>query len=112
MWMMLQASQPDDYVVATGQAYSVADFLDEAARCCGLDWKKFVEIDARYLRPTEVDHLLGDSSKIKQKLGWKPKVSFEKLVRLMVDHDLDLARQEQILRQAGHKVILRGTSHG
>jgi GDPmannose 4,6-dehydratase len=112
MWMMLQAPQPDDYVVATGQAHSVAEFLDQAASYCGLDWKKFVETDARYLRPTEVDYLLGDPSKIKQKLGWQPKVGFEQLVRLMVDHDLELARQEQTLAQAGHRVILRGTSHG
>jgi GDPmannose 4,6-dehydratase len=112
MWMMLQAPQPDDYVVATGLAHSVAEFLDLAAGYCGLEWKKFVERDPRYLRPTEVDHLLGDPSKIKQKLGWQPKVSFEKLVRLMVDHDIELARQEQTLALAGHKVILRGTSHG
>jgi GDPmannose 4,6-dehydratase len=112
MWMMLQAPQPDDYVVATGEAHSVGEFLDVAAGCCGLDWKKFVETDARYLRPTEVDYLLGDPSKIKQKLGWQPKVGFEQLVRLMVDHDLELARQEQTLAQAGHRVILRGTSHG
>jgi GDPmannose 4,6-dehydratase len=112
MWMMLQAPLPDDYVVATGEAHSVGEFLDVAASCCGLDWKKFVETDARYLRPTEVDYLLGDPSKIKQKLGWQPKVGFEQLVRLMVDHDLELARQEQTLAQAGHKVILRGTSHG
>src|SRR6202790_2215668 len=74
MWMMLQAPQPDDYVVATGEAHSVGEFLDHAASCCGLDWKKFVETDARYLRPTEVDHLLGDPSKIKQKLGWETHV--------------------------------------
>ncbi len=111
MWMMLQAPQPDDYVVATGHAYSVAEFLDEAAGCCGLDWKKFVESDPRYLRPTEVDHLLGDPSKIRRTLGWRPKVSFKELVRLMVDHDLELARQEQTLERAGHKVLLRGTSH-
>jgi len=112
MWMMLQAPQPDDYVVATGQAHSVAEFLHQAASHCGLDWKKFVETDARYLRPTEVDYLLGDPTKIKQKLDWEPKVGFEQLVRLMVDHDFELARQEQTLAQAGHKIILRGTSHG
>ena len=112
MWMMLQQPQPDDYVVATGQAHSVAEFLDQAAGCCGLDWRKFVEADPRYLRPTEVDHLLGDPTKIRQELGWQPKVGFEQLVRLMVDRDLELARQEQTLAQAGHKVVLRGTSHG
>jgi GDPmannose 4,6-dehydratase len=111
MWSMLQAPRPDDYVVATGQAHSVGEFLDLAASHCGLDWKKFVEIDQRYLRPTEVDHLLGDASKIKQKLGWQPKVSFERLVRVMMDHDLELARQEQTLTEAGHKIILRGSSH-
>ena len=112
MWTMLQAPQPDDYVVATGEAHSVAEFLDLAAKHCGLDWKKFVETDARYMRPTEVDHLLGDPSKIKQKLGWQPKVSFEQLVRLMADHDMELARQEQTLAKAGHRVVLRGTSQG
>jgi len=112
MWMMLQAPEPGDYVVATGKAYSVAEFLDLAAGYCGLDWKKFVEIDPRYMRPTEVDHLLGDPSKIKSKLSWQPKVAFEELVRLMVDHDIELARQEQTLAQAGHKVLLRGSSHG
>lgn len=112
MWMMLQAEQADDYVVSTGQAYSVADFLDQAAGYCGLDWTKFVEIDPRYLRPTEVNHLLGDSSKIRSALGWRPKVSFEELVRLMVDHDMELARQEHTLAQAGHKVYLRSVVHG
>lgn len=112
MWMMLQADKADDYVVSTGQAHSVADFLDQAASYCGLDWNKFVEIDPRYLRPTEVDHLLGDSSKIRSSLGWRPKVSFEELVRLMVDHDIDLARQEHTLAQAGHKVYLRSVVHG
>ena len=112
MWMMLQASQPDDYVVASGQAHSVEEFLDCAAARCDLDWKKFVEIDQRYLRPTEVNHLWGDSSRIQQKLGWRPKVDFEKLVHLMMDHDLELARQEQTLAHAGHRVVLRGSSQG
>ena len=78
----------------------------------GLDWKNVVETDPRYLRPTEVDYLMGDSSKIRKKLGWAPKVSFEQLVHLMVDHDLELARQEQTLSRAGHKVVVRGSSHG
>jgi len=112
MWMMLQAQQPGDYVVATGESHSVRQFLDLAADCCGLDWKKFVQSDPRYLRPTEVDHLQGDASKVKRELGWRPKVSFEQLVRRMVEHDLELARQEQTLARAGHKVVLRGTSHG
>jgi len=112
MWMMLQAPEPDDYVVATGEAHSVREFLDVAAACCGLNWKEFVESDARYFRPTEVDYLLGDSSKITSKVGWKPRIGFEKLVRMMMEHDLELARQEQTLAKAGHKVVLRGASHG
>lgn len=112
MWMMLQAPQPDDYVVATGEAHSVREFLDTAASILELDWKQFVETDPRYLRPTEVDYLLGDSAKIRNRLGWKPKLGFAELVRLMVDHDLELARQEQTLARAGHKLVVRGSSHG
>ena len=112
MWTMLQASEPGDYVVATGESHSVREFLEAAASYCGLDWKKVVATDSRYLRPTEVDYLLGDASKIRQKLGWKPTVSFEQLIRMMMDHDLELARQEQTLANAGHKVIVRGSSHG
>jgi GDPmannose 4,6-dehydratase len=112
MWMMLQAPEPDDYVVATGESHSVREFLETAANHCGLDWETVVETDPRYLRPTEVDYLRGDASKIRQKLGWQPKVSFEQLVALMMDHDMELARQEQTLSQAGHKVVLRGSSHG
>jgi GDPmannose 4,6-dehydratase len=112
MWMMLQTPEPDDYVVATGEAHSVREFLDVAAAFCGLNWKDFVESDARYFRPTEVDYLLGDSSKITSKVGWKPRIGFEQLVRMMMEHDLELARQEQTLAKAGHKVVLRGASHG
>jgi GDPmannose 4,6-dehydratase len=112
MWMMLQAPEAADYVVATGESHSVREFLEAAAQRCGLDWKNVVETDPRYLRPTEVDYLMGDSSKIREALGWRPKISFEELVRLMVDHDLELARQEQTLAKAGHKVVLRGSSHG
>jgi GDPmannose 4,6-dehydratase len=112
MWMMLQAHDPADYVVATGQSHSVREFLDLAASLAGLNWKEFVEADPRYLRPSEVDHLLGDSSKARQQLGWRPKVGFEELVRMMLEHDLELARQEQTLERAGHKVVPRGASHG
>ena len=112
MWMMLQAQEPADYVVATGESHSVREFLEAAAKRCELDWKGVVETDPRYLRPTEVDYLMGDSSKIRKQLGWRPKISFEELVHLMVDHDLELARQEQTLARAGHKVVVRGSSHG
>src|SRR5579863_9279597 len=112
MWMMLQASKPDDYVVSTGETHSVREFLDEAAELCGLDWSKVVELDPRYLRPTEVDCLLGDSSKMRDALGWRPKVKVKELVGLMVEHDVELARQEQTLAKAGHRLVLRGSSHG
>ncbi|HKY37913.1 MAG TPA: GDP-mannose 4,6-dehydratase [Polyangiaceae bacterium] len=94
MWRMLQQDQPDDYVLATGETYSVKQFLEETFSYLELDWKKFVEQDPRYLRPAEVDLLLGDSSKARQKLGWQPKVGFKELVRMMVDSDLELVRQE------------------
>ncbi len=98
MWMMLQADQPDDFVVATGETYSVREFLEKVFKTLGLDWKKHVEIDPKYYRPAEVDVLLGDSSKIRKKLGWKPKVSFAGLVKMMVEHDLDLAEKEKAVR--------------
>jgi len=112
MWLMLQQPEPDDFVVATGESHSVAEFLDEASACCGLDWHSFVETDPRYLRPTEVDFLLGDSSKARQKLGWVPRVNFRELVRRMVAHDLDQAHQERTLADAGHKSVSRRISHG
>jgi GDPmannose 4,6-dehydratase len=105
---MLQQDTPDDYVVATGEAYSVRDFLAEAFDYAGLSWENHVEIDPRYFRPTEVDYLLGDATKARSTLGWAPKVTFPELVRMMVDHDTELARQEQTLIGAGHQVALRG----
>ena len=111
MWMMLQQEEPDDYVIATGEAHSVGEFLDAAAACCRLDWTRHVETDPRYFRPTEVDHLLGDSTKAREKLSWKPRVNFEQLVKMMVEHDLELARQELTLTNAGHKIFRRGLLH-
>jgi len=87
MWMMLQHDKPDDYVVATGESHSVRELLDIAFGALELDWKKYVEIDPRYFRPTEVDHLHGDPSKAMRVLGWKPKVSFRGLVEMMVRAD-------------------------
>jgi GDPmannose 4,6-dehydratase len=86
-WRMLQASEPDDYVLATGETHSVRDFLDEAFGYAGLDWEEYVEIDERYFRPSEVDILIGDYSRAKEKLGWEPTVRFQELVRMMVDAD-------------------------
>ncbi len=88
MWLMLQQDEPDDYVIATGSTWSVRQFLDECSRLLGLDWNDFVELDPRYLRPTEVDLLIGDSTKARRKLGWKPRTSFPELVRLMLRADL------------------------
>jgi GDPmannose 4,6-dehydratase len=90
----------------------VSEFLDAAASHCGLDWHKVVETDKRYFRPTEVDYLLGDPSKARQKLGWKPRVGFKELVGMMMDYDLELARQELTLTEAGHKIFQHGISHG
>ena len=108
MWLMLQQDEPDDYVIATGECHSVREFLEETFTQLDLDWRDYVEIDPRYLRPTEVDHLQGDSTKARRKLGWKPKVDFRQLVKMMLQHDLDLARQEKLLKDAGHTALLRG----
>ena len=88
MWLMLQQDEPDDYVIATGETYSVREFLNVAFEHFNLDWRDFVEIDAKYYRPAEVDLLVGDSSKAKAKLGWEPKIKFVDLVKEMVDHEL------------------------
>ncbi len=90
MWLMLQQQQADDYVIATGATYSVKEFLQEAFDYAKLDWREYVEIDKKYFRPTEVDCLIGDSTKAKKKLGWKPKVNFKQLVRMMVDADMEM----------------------
>lgn len=102
MWTMLQQDEPDDYVVATGRTIAVREFAEMAFRHAGLDFTKHVEFDPRYLRPSEVDLLLGDSSKAQQQLGWKATTSVERLAAMMVDHDVDLAKREKTLRDAGH----------
>lgn len=88
MWMMLQQDQPDDYVIATGVQHSVKEFLEQAFAHVGLDWRNYVVTDPDLLRPAEVEHLMGDASKAREKLGWEPKVSFHELVQMMVDADL------------------------
>ena len=88
MWLMLQQDKPDDYVIATGETHSVREFLEEAFRLAGIkDWKKYIECDKRYLRPTDVEYQVGDISKARKKLGWKPKTSFKELVRIMLEAD-------------------------
>jgi len=91
MWMMLQQDAPDDYVVGTGEAHSVKEFLAETFAYAGLDWKEYVEIDPRYFRPTEAEFLLADSARAREKLGWEPKVTFRDLSKIMVDADMEAA---------------------
>jgi GDPmannose 4,6-dehydratase len=108
MWMMLQHPQPDDYVIATGETHSVREFLDLAFGQLGLDWKKYVEIDPRYYRPTEVDLLLGDCGKARKILGWKPRVRFEELVKLMVEADLETeSKKPAALAATDHELLGR-----
>jgi GDPmannose 4,6-dehydratase len=101
MWLMLQQKKSDDYVIATGESHSVREFLDEVFGYLDLDWHKYVEIDPRYYRPTEVDYLQGDPSKAKKVLGWQPKVTFKELAKLMTDADMKLAESEKILNDHG-----------
>jgi GDPmannose 4,6-dehydratase len=105
MWMILQHDAPTDFVVATGERHSVREFADRAFRLLDLDWEEHVELDSRYLRPAEVDLLQGDSNKAREVLRWKPEVSFDRLVELMVEADLELAKQERALVDAGLKSI-------
>jgi GDPmannose 4,6-dehydratase len=92
MWLMLQQEEPDDYIIATGETHTVRELLELAFGHVKLDWKKYVKIDPRYYRPTEVDLLIGDASKAKRKLGWEPKVSFKQLVTMMMESDLKAER--------------------
>jgi GDPmannose 4,6-dehydratase len=107
MWRMLQQEQPDDFVVATGHSISIRDFLDLVFGQLDLDWKPFVEIDPRYFRPAEVDHLEGDPGKAQRILGWQPQVDVKTLAGMMVDFDLRQAEREKVLRAAGHEVSAR-----
>lgn len=89
MWLMLQQKKPDDYVIATGKTHSVKQLCETAFSYVGLDYKKYVKVDQKFIRPAEVDYLVGDASKAKRVLGWEPKVSFEQLIRMMVDADIE-----------------------
>jgi len=97
MYLMMQYDKPEDWVLATGEAYTVKQFAQEAFSSLGLDWEKYVETSEKYERPNEVKHLLGDSSKARNLLGWQPETSFKDLVKMMVDFDLNLAKQEKVL---------------
>jgi GDPmannose 4,6-dehydratase len=110
MWLMLQQQNPDDYVIATGKAHCVRELVELAFAAAGLDWRPHVEVDPRYFRPTEVDALCGDPTKARDVLGWKPRVTFPELVKMMVEHDIELARRERTVNQAGFTDTARGAA--
>jgi GDPmannose 4,6-dehydratase len=95
MWMMLQQPQPDDYVLATGKTHSVRELVEVAFAAVGLDWKKYVEMDPKLIRPAEVDFLCGDATKAREKLGWQPEVSFERLIKMMVEADMEAVQRAE-----------------
>jgi len=103
MWLILQEEEPGDFVIATGISHSVREFAEKVFQKLKLDYKHYVEIDQRYFRPAEVDVLLGDSTKAQKQLGWEPKVSFDQLINMMIESDLELANKEKILHDAGYK---------
>jgi GDPmannose 4,6-dehydratase len=102
MWLMLQQEKPDDFVIATGETHSVREFVEKVFQRLDLDYQKHVVIDPKYFRPTEVDVLLGDSTRAKQRLGWNPKVGFDQLIGMMVDADMEQAGKEKTLCEAGY----------
>jgi GDPmannose 4,6-dehydratase len=101
MWLMLQQDKPDDFVIATGETHSVREFTEKVFSKLDLDYNKYVSVDPRYFRPTEVDVLLGDASKAKKALGWKPKITFDALIDMMIATDMELAKKEKTLLDAG-----------
>jgi GDPmannose 4,6-dehydratase len=105
MWLMLQQDEPDDFVIATGQTHSVEEFLQEAFAHVDLDWRRYVEVDEKYLRPAEVDLLIGDASKAKKILGWKPNITFSGLVSLMVDSDIQALNAEGAATQTTNAAV-------
>jgi len=102
MWLMQQQDEPGDFVIATGETHSVREFAEKVFQKLDLDYKEFVEIDERYFRPTEVDALLGDASKAKERLSWEPKVSFDQLIAMMIKADMEAAQKEKTLLDAGY----------
>ena len=110
MWLMLQQDNPDDYVIALGETHSVSEFVEKVFQKLDMDFREYVEVDSRYFRPTEVDILLGDSSKAKKNLGWQPKVSFDALIDMMIAADMELAAREKTLRDAGYECNFQGRS--
>jgi GDPmannose 4,6-dehydratase len=111
MWRMLQHDEPGDYAVATGVSLSIREWLELVFEPIDVDWQRHVEIDPRYLRPSEVDHLEGDPSRAKRVLGWEPKTDVKTLAAMMVKHDLKLAERERLLKDIGHEEVPRGNCH-
>jgi GDPmannose 4,6-dehydratase len=107
MWLMLQQDKADDYVVATGETYSVRDFLEAAFSLLDLDYREFIEFDPRYTRPSEVEVLLGDATKAREVLGWRPKIDFRGLIRMMIESDLELARRERYAKTYSPSFMIR-----
>ena len=105
MWLILQQAKPDDYVIATGETHSVREFAGKVFHKLGLNYKEYVAMDERYLRPTEVDVLLGDSTKARETIGWRPKVTFDQLIDMMIKADLELSSREKTLLDAGYKNV-------
>ncbi len=112
MYLMMEADEPSDYVIASGETHSVREFLDEAFGALDLDWKEYVDIDPRYYRPAEVDLLLGDASKARRTLGWEPKISFKELVRLMVTSDMEIAKRERANAESDGEQVVASTRWG
>ncbi|WP_047866011.1 GDP-mannose 4,6-dehydratase [Rubrobacter aplysinae] len=110
MWRILQQDSPEDFVIATGESYTVREFVERVFGYLELDWEAHVEIDPGYFRPTEVEALEGDATKARETLGWEPRVRIDELVRRMVDFDFELARQEKTLKEAGHAFVPRGVA--
>ena len=102
--MMLQQDKPDDYVIATGETHSVREFVQKVFQKLDLDYERYVVIDHRYFRPTEVDVLLGDSTKARRQLGWQPRVGFEELIDMMIAADMEITEKEKTLRDAGYEI--------
>ena len=107
MWLMLQQEKPDDYVIALGETHSVREFAEKVFQKLDIDYHNYVEIDPRYFRPTEVDVLLGDSTKARKIFGWEPKVNFDSLIDMMIQTDVELAPREKTLLDAGYECTNR-----
>ena len=110
MWLMMQQASPDDFAIATGESYTVREFVELVFDRLDLDYEDYVEIDPRYFRPTEVEELQGDPTKARALLGWEPRVTIDELVRRMVDNDYEIALQERTLKDAGHLFTPRGVA--